>query len=81
MTDKKETESKTLFSKVVNKLASNGRVVGSMTIEVKTFDGHKFIQLTQEKASYGNQLGKRGFVTFNPAEKEIKEAIFEAYKH
>lgn len=74
-------ESETLYSKVIPKMnKAKTSQVGSFLIEVKTFAGHKFIQITQEKFAFGNQPPKKSWVTLNPDDKDIKDALSEAYK-
>ena len=82
-----EEVSETLYTKVIPKMNKAGsRQVGSITIEVKTFAGAKFIQLTQNKSAYGFQGSpgykpeKNTWVTFDPSNKDLKDALSEAYK-
>lgn len=78
-----ETEkvSETLFSKVIPKMTKDNKSqVGSHLIEVKTFEGHKFIQITQEKFAFGNQPAKKSWITLDPANDELKKALSEAFK-
>ena len=77
-----ESKSETLFSKVIPKMNKSGTSqVGSHLVETKTFEGHKFIQVTQEKYAFGNIPAKKSWVTINPEDDELKKAISEAYKH
>jgi len=81
--DKNGSESKaeTLYSKVIPKMTKDGKSqVGSHLIEVKIFEGHKFLQITQEKFAFADKPAKKTWVTIDPADKEIKEALTEAYK-
>lgn len=76
-----EPKSETLFKKLIPKMNKAGSMqVGSMTVEVKTYDGSKFIQLTQVKEAFGDRPQKKTWITMNPDDKEIKEALSEAYK-
>jgi hypothetical protein len=77
---KEEAQSETLFSKVVDKTNKAGNAVGRYTIEVKTFDGFKFVQITQEKFAFGSTPAKRSWVTFDPDNKDLKDALSEAFK-
>lgn len=82
-----ERQSETLYSKVIPKFNKAGsRQVGSMTVETKVIDGSKFVQLTQHKEAFGSP-GSEGFkpakdswVTFDPSDKALKDAIAEAVK-
>jgi hypothetical protein len=75
-----ETKSLTLFSKVINKSGKDGRVYSSVSIQTKVFRDTKFIQITVDKASYGNKPGKRNTITLDPKNEEVKEALLTAYK-
>ena len=87
MEEEKKISSETLFTKVIPKMNKSGsRQVGSMKIEVKTFEEFKFIQMSQTKEAFG-QVGsdeykpaKETWVTFDPKNKEIKDALSEAFK-
>jgi len=89
MVDKNETasDSKTLLTKVIPKMNKAGsRQVGSMKIELKEFEGYKFIQMSQHKEGFGQSGSSRyrptkdSWVTFDPNDKAIKEALQQAYK-
>ena len=82
-----ESQSESLYKKVIPKMNKAGsRQVGSHTIELKSFDGHIFIQITQVKEAFGNpgmegyKPAKTTWITIDPKEKEIKEALAQAYK-
>lgn len=73
-------ESKTLYSKPINKFSKSGRVVGSLLIETKVFGENKFIQITQEKSAFGDKPASKRWITFDPNSSEIQDALREALK-
>jgi hypothetical protein len=77
--EKAPVKSEVLYGKLVPKLNKAGsREVGSMSIELKSFEGIKFIQLTQHKQAFGDKPAKDQWVTFDPTNKAIIDAILEA---
>lgn len=87
MADENTAQSEVLFSKIIPKMNKSGdRQVGNLKVETKVFDGYKFIQLTQHKEGFGMpgssnyQPPKDSWVTFDPKNKDIKEALLEAVK-
>ena len=82
-----DSESKTLYSKLIQKMNKAGtRQVGALKIEVKEFEGYKFVQITQRKESFGtpgtttHRPAKETWVTFDPKNDEVKKAFQEAFK-
>ena len=79
--EKNEVQTEVLYSKSIPKISKKGMPVGSLKVETKTFNDSKFIQLSQEKYPFGDKPGKRAFVTIDPSDKSVREAIAEAYKN
>jgi hemerythrin superfamily protein len=73
------SEDKTLFSRSVHKKMKDGSIAKSWNIQSKVYQGHKFIQIEQEKKSFGNKPGSVNRLTLDPANKELREALTEAY--
>lgn len=82
--EKKEFE--TISSVTVPKVSKANKQVGSHVIDVKSFDGNKFIQITQNKDAFGNPNSPKykpassSSITLDPKNKKVMDAIAEAYK-
>jgi hypothetical protein len=82
-----KNENEVLYSKVIPKFTSDGtRQVGSLKVEVKLFNDNKFVQLSQRKEAFGRpgsadyKPAKDTWVTINPEDKSVKDALMEAFK-
>lgn len=73
-------ETKVLSTKVINNEGKYGRVNSAITIEVKEYNGHKFIQLTQDKYPYGNKPASRTSLTLNSGNDNLKQSLIEAFE-
>lgn len=85
--NKSEDLSAVLFNKTLPKMSKDGsRLVGSLKVEVKTFEGYKFLQLTQVKEAFGiagtdgYRPQKVSWVTLDPSNKEVIETLEAAFK-
>lgn len=79
-------KSEVLFSKVINKSSKSGRHVGSLTVSTEVFDETKFVKIKQVKEAFGtpNTAGYKArseqWITFDPDNEEIKDALEEAMR-
>jgi hypothetical protein len=87
LTDEEAGKSETLFTKEIPKMNKAGSIqVGTYRISTKIYNENKFIEIYQKKNSFGGvntpnyRPEKQAWVTFDPADKRIKEALQEAYK-
>lgn len=81
--DKTEDTSKSeeIYTKTIPKMTRDGaHQVGSLLIELKVYEGYKFVQITQEKLPFGDKPGKTSWVTLDPSDKRVREALSEVFK-
>jgi anti-sigma28 factor (negative regulator of flagellin synthesis) len=79
--------SETLYQQELAKFNKAGtNQVGSYKIETKTYEGHKFVQITQKKNSFGQpgsenyKPEKTTWVTFDPQDNDLIASLKEAIK-
>jgi hypothetical protein len=73
---KEDLKSETFFSESVDNVSATGKSKGSYKMELKSYDGHKFIQITQVKKGFGSVPDQFKNITFNP-ENESFISLFE----
>lgn len=67
------------FSKVIPKMNKAGNVqTGAMLVELKEFEGVKFIQMTQTKEAFKQTPAKKSWITFDPGNRAYVDAVLEA---